>query len=96
MASNFKIFVHRNSDSLHLMPAGDLDDSSARELLDMVKKNGPALRKVFIHTSSLKTIHPFGLDIFKKSLSELKGSSFQILFTGEYAQEIAPPEGRCL
>ena len=96
MASNFRIFVHRNSDSLHLKLAGDFDGTSAFELLDLVKKNGPGLRKVFIHTSNLKTIHPFGLQVFEKSLSELKGSSFQLLFTGAYAQQIAPAEGMCL
>jgi len=96
MASNFRIFVHRNSDSLHLKLAGDFDGTSAFELLDMVKKNGAGLRKVFIHTSSLKTIYPFGLQVFEKSLSELKGSSFQLLFTGEHAQQIAPTGGRCL
>ena len=96
MASNFRIFVHRNSDSLHLKLAGDFDGTSAFELLDLVKKNGPGLRKVFIHTSNLKTIHPFGQQVFEKSLSELKGSSFQLLFTGEYAQQIAPAKGMCL
>ena len=96
MASKFRIFMHRNSNSLHLKLAGDFDGTSAFELLDMVKKNGPGLRKVFIHTSSLKTIHPFGLHVFEKSLSDLKGSSFQLLFTGEYAQQIAPTQGMCL
>jgi len=96
MASNFRIFMHRNSDSLHLKLAGDFDGTSAFELVDMVKKNGPGLRKVFIHTSNLKTIHPFGLQVFEKSLSALKGSSFQLLFTGEYAQQIAPAQGMCL
>lgn len=96
MATNFKIFVHRNSDSLHLKLAGDFDDTSAFELLDLVKKNGPGLRKVFIHTSSLKAVHPFGLHVFEKSLSDLKESPFQLLFTGEYAQQMAPAKGRCV
>ena len=96
MASNFRIFVHRNSDSLHLKLAGDFDGTSAFELLDTVKKNGPGLRKVFIHTSNLKAIHPFGLHVFEKSLSDLKGSSFQLLFTGHYAQQIAPAGRMCL
>lgn len=96
MASNFRIFVHRNSDSLHLKLAGDFDGTSAFELLDMVKKNRQGLRKVFIHTSNLKAIHPFGVQVFEKSLSELKGSSLQLLFTGEFAQQIAPAEGLCV
>jgi hypothetical protein len=38
MASNFRIFAHRNSDSLHLKPAGDFDGTSAFELLDNGEK----------------------------------------------------------
>ena len=96
MASNFRIFVHCNSESVHLKLAGDFDGTSAFELLDVVKRNGPGLRRVFIHTSSLKSIHPFGLHIFETNFSDLKGSSFQLLFTGEYAQQIAPMERMCL
>jgi len=96
MASNFQIFVHRNSDSLHLRLAGDFDGSSAFELLDTVKENGSGLRRVFIHTGSLKTIHPFGAHVFEKNLSDLKGLSLQLLFTGEHAKKIAPAEARCL
>jgi len=96
MASNFRIFVHCSSESVHLKLAGDFDGASAFELLDMVKKNGPGLRRVFIHTSSLKSIHPFGLHVLENNLSDLKGSSFQLLFTGEYAQQIAPMERMCL
>lgn len=96
MASNFKILVHRNGDSVHLKLAGDFDGSSAFELLDVVKKHGRALHKMFIHTDSLKAVHPFGPDVFKKNLSDLKGSSLQLFFTGEDAQQIAPAGSRCL
>lgn len=96
MASNFKILVHRTGDSLHLKLAGDFDGSSAFELIETVKKNGRVHRRVFVHTSSLKTIHPFGLDILKKNASDLKGLSFQLFFTGDYAEQIAPAGCRCL
>lgn len=56
------------SGSVRLKLAGDFDGASAFELLDMVKKNGPGLRRVFIQTSSLKTIHPFGLHILENNL----------------------------
>jgi len=96
MAPNFRIFVHRNSDSLNLELVGDFDGTSAFELLDTVKENGPGLRKVFINTSGLKTIYPFGAHVFEKNFSDLRGSSFQLLFEGEHAQKIAPTEDMCL
>ena len=96
MASNFRIFVHRNSDSLHLELVGDFDGTSAFELLDTVKENGHGLRKVFINTSGLEAIYPFGAAVFEKNRSSLKGSSFQPLFTGENSQKIVPMEEICL
>jgi len=96
MASNFQIFVYRNRDSLHLRLVGDFDGSSACELIEAVKDNAVGLQRVFIYTSSLKTIHPFGLHVFEKNISDLKGSTFQLLFAGEHAQKIAPMENICL
>jgi len=96
MAPNFRIFVHRNSDSLNLELVGDFDGTSAFELLDTVKENGHGLRKVFIDTSGLEAIYPFGAAVFEKNRSSLKGSSFQLLFTGENSQKIAPMEEICL
>jgi anti-anti-sigma regulatory factor len=92
MASNFRIFVHRNSDNLHLELVGDFDGTSAFELLDTVMENGHGLRKVLIDTSGLETIYPFGAAVFEKNRSDLRGSSFQLIFTGENAQKIAPME----
>ena len=48
MASNFKILVHRNSDSLHLKLVGDFDGTSAHELLNSLTKNARGVRRVFI------------------------------------------------
>jgi len=96
MASNFRIFAHRNSDSLHLELVGDFDGSSAFELLEKVKENGHGLRKVFIDTSGLETIYSFGAAVVEKNLSDLRGSSFDLHFTGEYGRQIAPMEAMCL
>jgi len=96
MASNFRIFVHRNSDSLHLRVAGDFDGSSAFESLDTVKENAVGLQRVCIYSSGFKTIYPFRLHVFGKNFSDLKGSSFQLLATGEHAQKIALLENMCL
>lgn len=95
MASNFRIFVHQDGDSLHLTLSGDFDGSSACELLETVKENAAGVRSVFICTRSLKTIYPFGLKVFEKELPELRRSSFQLLFTGENAKTIAPLNAVC-
>ncbi len=82
MAKNFKISVRRNSEDLHLKLVGDFDGISAYELLSVLKRNSNPNSKVFIHTSALREVHPFGVNVFHKNLSVLKGKSIQLIFTG--------------
>ena len=90
MASNFRISIHRNSDGLHLKLIGDFDGSSAFELVNVLKKHWNGAYRVFIHTERLKDIYPFGRHTFQQNLSDLKGHSMRIFFTGENAVHIAP------
>ncbi|MBI4774305.1 MAG: hypothetical protein HY788_09025 [Deltaproteobacteria bacterium] len=90
MASNFKILVHRNSDSLHLKLIGDFDGTSAHEVLNALDKNAHGVRKVYIHTSCLKEVSPFGRDVFRSRISAANGGLKNIQFTGEAAEELCP------
>ena len=96
MASDFRISVHRNSDSLHLKLMGDFDGSSACELTNVLKKSVNGVSRVFIHTNSLKNIHPFGRETFQQNLRDLKDFTDRISFTGEQACQIAPEKSSCL
>jgi hypothetical protein len=96
MASNFRISAHRNSDNLHLKLIGDFDGSSAWELLNLLKKSTNGICRVFIHTNSLKSIYPFGKDTFRQNLRDMNHRPFRIVFTGDYASEIAPEKSSCL
>jgi anti-anti-sigma regulatory factor len=95
MASNFKISAHRNDNNLHLKLAGDFDGTSAHQLLKILEKNRRGITRVFIHTSSLKQIHPFGRDVFHKSFDAMSGQHISLLFTGDSAVQLAP-EGSTL
>ncbi len=97
MASNFKILVHRNSDNLHLKLLGDFDGSSAHQLLNALKKHCVGAFSVFIHTSGLKNIYPFGREMFQKNLHSLNNHFFgNLIFTGEDARKIAPNNSQIL
>lgn len=96
MATSFKIVMHENSDNLHLRLAGDFDGSSASQLLEVLKDRAPAVQRVFIHTSGLGEIHPFGQGVFEKRTSELREEMQKITFTGEKAHFIAPDQSLCL
>jgi anti-anti-sigma regulatory factor len=96
MASSFRIVMHENSENLHLRLVGDFDGSSASELLEVLKDRAHGVQKVFVHTSGLGEIHPFGQGVFEKRTSELRQELQKIYFTGNKAQLIAPDEGLCL
>jgi len=88
MASTFRIVRHRNSDNLHLKLIGNLDASSAHELIHALESNNSIPGRIFIHTCSLTEIHPSGLDIIQNSCA-LKKLSHRLMFTGEYGSQIA-------
>ena len=96
MASNFRIDVHQNGDSLHLKLLGNFDGSSACELLNVLQKHSNGFQRVFIHTDSLNNIHPFGLGTFQSKFNILNREKNHLLFTGENANWIAPENGMCL
>jgi hypothetical protein len=91
MAGNFRVVVHRNSDSLHLRLEGDFDGSSAHQVLCMLAEKGCKARRVFIHTNGLKEIHPFGKAVFEKNINEFNRRWSNLVFTGERVSEIVPP-----
>jgi len=90
MATNFRITVHRNSKNLHLKLAGDFDGNSAFELLDAIRSHSHHRSRIFIHTNSLKTVEPFGIDVFHTHFDLLKGGSIELIFTGKHAAALAP------
>jgi anti-anti-sigma regulatory factor len=90
MASNFRVFTARNCDTLHLKLMGDFDDTSASQVLDVLKRNCFGAHRVIIHTNSLTHIHPFGTRVFQHNLSEIDRRSLQLCFTGDHAAAIAP------
>ena len=84
MASNFTFSFHQTSDSLHMKLHGDLDGSSACEIINALKNYRKSSSKIFIHTNYLSTIHPFGKDVFQKNLSTFNKKYNNIRFTGKH------------
>jgi len=88
MASGFKIFMHRNSENLHLKLMGDFDKSSARKLIGVLENNCEDVNKIIIHTGSLDNIFHAGWGFFQESLRNMNGISGRITFTGETSTRI--------
>ena len=83
MASNFHMFQHRTNDTLHLKLMGDFDGSSAFELIHVLKKSRLSYYQVIVNTSALNSIHPFGLEVFQRRLSEIEASGPAVRFIGK-------------
>jgi hypothetical protein len=90
MASNFTIISHRKNGSLHLKLYGDFDGSSAYELINALKSYPGGSYQIFIETSSLNTIYPFGNDVFQKNLNTLNKKFLNISFIGEHRKNFNP------
>ncbi len=90
MASNFQIFSFKTNDSLHLKLTGDFDGSSAHELINTLIRHGTGLWNIYIDTDNLKTIHPFGRDLFQKNLNRSKKQFNNLIFIGANKYKIAP------
>jgi hypothetical protein len=88
MASNFHIFSYKTRDSLHLKLEGDFDGNSAYELLETLKKYDSSFYQVFIDTNDLKTIYPFGEEVFQKKLGIFSQKFNNLIFIGENGHKI--------
>jgi hypothetical protein len=90
MASNFRISRHIDNGGIHLRLTGDFDGTSAHELLNTIKDFGDNINNIFIHTNGLKTIYPFGSDLFQNNLHMLSEKSRNLKFIGKKGQRIDP------
>ena len=84
MASNFQIFSFKTNESLYLRLYGDFDGGSAHELINTLTKNGNGSWDIYIDTDNLKTIHPFGRDVFEKNLSSIKKQLNNLIIVGAH------------
>lgn len=88
MASNFQIYSFKTKNSLHLKLAGDFDGGSAYDLIHTLEKNNKDFYDIFIDTSDINNIHPFGREVFQKKLGALKNQFHGISFVGENGKEL--------
>ena len=88
MSSNFQIYSLKNRESLHLKLAGDFDGSSAHELINKISEHGKGFYEIFIDTHNLKSVHPYGREVFQKRFGALKKQFHSITFIGRNGHEI--------
>jgi hypothetical protein len=89
MASNFEIAVVRSSNVPVLKLEGDFDATSAYELIYAIKKLPEEANRIEIHTNGLKSVFPFGVEVFHRYMRSLNGHSARIAFTGNRVSELS-------
>jgi hypothetical protein len=90
MASDFKVLIHRNGDNLHLKLIGDFDTIAASQLIEILTRSRRNASRIFIHTATLREIHPFGARMFREDLASRMTDPDPLVFTGEGAVALAP------
>lgn len=90
MASNFTIQHCREKGVLHIKLGGDFDGCAAYELNHCLKNALKQDRRVIVHTDRLASRPAFGRAMFQKQFGSDPQSVGQVVFTGNYAHEIAP------
>ena len=91
MAAGFKINRTQSKDKLYLKLSGDFDGSSAAELAHTLGQHGRHARRIVIDTVSLKKMHPFGLEYFKRRYRAKNHPG--LIWEGKYASLFSEYDG---
>ncbi len=94
MAKNFNIYSIKTRDSLHLKLTGDFDGSSAHELINVLSDHSRDCFDIFIDANELKSVHPFGVEVFQRNLCLCKLSFKNLVFIGSNGNRINAEEHR--
>ncbi len=68
MAANSKIRLHKDGQQIRFQLNGDFDGSMALQLISLIAENCEHSDAVFIDTSDLRYLFPFGVEVFHKRL----------------------------
>lgn len=89
MASNFRMSLRKDRESVRIHLRGDFDGASAFQLIHVLKNHSRTCKKILINTGSLKEVHLFGKNVFRQNLEFLNRQSCALSFTGRRAAEFA-------
>jgi hypothetical protein len=90
MSANFQVVLKKQNGNLYLDPRGDLDGSSAWELVNAIQDHYEGCGQVVINTRQLRRMCPFGCSTFKCRFRMCRVPAECLLLRGEKGDAIAP------
>lgn len=90
MSANFQVAFKKHNGNLHVHPSGDLDGSTAFELIRLLDRKYDGNGEIVIDTRRLKKILPFGSSSFQSRIKESRIPCHRLSFKGEKGHDIAP------
>jgi anti-anti-sigma regulatory factor len=90
MALNFEIITDKIGDGFSLKLKGEFDATSAYELVYAIKKLADKPVRIYVNTSEIKRVHPFGLEVFNRAMRFSGRNSAQLIFRGNQNLAQAP------
>ncbi|WP_319406554.1 hypothetical protein [uncultured Desulfosarcina sp.] len=90
MSSNFQVEFKKNNGNLHVSPSGDFDGSAAWELINLLHEHYDGEGRVYIETTNLRQLCPFGCTTFQCRLNRQQLPVERLFFKGEKGADIAP------
>jgi hypothetical protein len=90
MSNNFQIEIKKSNGNLHVHPRGDLDGSSAWELVNLLHEQYDGHGRVVIETGNLGELCPFGCSTFQYRLNRQHLPFERLYFKGDKGAAMAP------
>ena len=88
MKKDFDVSVTRHADTIEVTLHGNFDASSARQLIEVLKKNSDGVHFAFVQTDGVQKIEPEGEQAFQEGLNNLKDFGYRLSFSGKNAFRI--------
>ena len=90
MQTKFTIETRKTNGDLYVEARGDLDGSSAMQLVNVLHAQYSGTGKVYIETGGLRDICPFGCDTFRCRLDGNRLPADRLFFKGKEGFKMAP------
>jgi hypothetical protein len=93
--SGLEIQIEWQGDRVRLDLSGDFNETSAKTLIESLRKECHEASVVFIQARGVKHLRPAGCETFRRNLHVLKDFCYRLVFADANAVRMAPEWTQC-